>query len=779
MNKTFKKFLAILTTLTMAMSLFVVAPAMAETHEKPDGYKPSEPAYGGSIIPALTPAEQLWIDTNLLRNGNVEEGEITADDAAIDATENLTGNWAINQNRNDIDIVAQTSTNQAYSGNQSVLVKKNGGSEWGIFFPYVYESALKPSTAYIANYKILGTQKNEAYTGTNTVGSFLMGPSYKWSGFTANTYAVSELTAAPASDAASQGEPVGKENWKDMTLTFTSAETLPAFYGFGIKFLDADVEFYTDDYYLGELMIAEVQNTTAASTVAIPETGNATLTLSAKAVNQLGTEAGLEDTTYTYKLLYPVDGVSVNNNVLTVSSEATEQTIQVKVTANPVFAGANAQSAELKERRTSIINIELTKEAVEAPTTDIYEALRNQTNLYYRNAGLEEGVVGNQTPVVESSSWTNRGTSSNIKGAVVNTHAYNGNNSYLTEFIGTARAERSFAPFVYTGKLRANATYVASVMAIGTQQNLSETAVESDIYNADAFYLQRSNSGGTLTNIDGYTQVYRKDFAQAPASTATTQENVDKSAWVMFDRAVQISDTLPAYLGYGLAAQGYGVEAYTDDYYLGELVVANVDVTADKTSVLVSDEAQTITLTAEAYNQLGNTKYLQLNETEPYTYTLESAPNGVTVSDAGVITVPAGTAAGKVVVKVTANPTFLGQDTQTEAQKALREKVVTIDIKAAKAAKGFNFNVTTPGYVTPQAYVDALDSNAKAYCALYKVLDGGAKKLMAVNSAPLEAGETEVDLTEIEIPTTYDYEIKCFMWYEGTMQNVIPAVIWE
>ena len=98
------------------------------------------------------------------------------------------------------------------------------------------------------------------------------------------------------------------------------------------------------------------------------------------------------------------------------------------------------------------------------------------------------------------------------------------------------------------------------------------------------------------------------------------------------------------------------------------------------------------------------------------------------------------------------------------------DKDVIIDIIEKPC---FEYNATT-GVVT--AKVGDLAEDAKAYCAVYRVLDGGARKLMNVESKDVAAGGENVNFTAIATPD-YAYEIKCFMWYEGTMQNVIDAVV--
>ena len=745
MNKTFKKILALLTTLTMALSLFAVAPVLATE---------------GDITPVAL--AELRKNTNLIpSNANFDEAQ----------GEGALAGWGLGDEETTIQ--ATITNEKSYSGNYSLrLDNKSAANAY-----YTRKlTGFKPSTAYIISLMALGIEANNSqiqYEGTqyeNTAYAYYYNDP---SGSVTNAKKDLFSFRPMASD------------WTNLWSTFTTSASVnkdtvigPAF------FAEAkDVVFYTDDYYIGELMVAGLKNNTASSSVAIPESGTAELTLSVEAINQLGTNAGLDGTTYSYSLLYPVDGVSINNNKLTVSSDAQAGTISVVAKANPTFAGASAQSDEIKARRRKVIDITLTQATV--ATTDIYEEVRENTNLFkkaiYVSASNAYGLEAENS----LSAFKKKGSAADLSAERSKNQAYNGEWSLLVKSPSEA------LDYVITegqGMWKSNKTYVSSFMVLGTEANAS--LIESEKNREDAYKTKlqaKTASWSYKSNIvtaKGNNSVWIKDISVAPASTSPTPNSpkIEKEKWAMVYGCAEIGDDTGIQLyefGTGIYDE-HGVsgiaEFYADDFYYGELIVANVDVQPSATNVAVPENGNaTVTLTATAYNQLGNTEYLALNESAPYTYEILTGPAGVSVDNAGVITVPAGTEAGKVNVKVTANPTFLGADTQTADQKASRVKTVTISVEAPTV---FTFSVSS-GKVTPTATIEALGSDAKVSCALYKVLENGTKKLMGINSAVLAAGQTRVSLNEITIPTTYDYELKCFMWYKGTMKNVIPAVIWE
>ena len=308
-------------------------------------------------------------EANLFANGSVEDAILETNG---DITSGKVGNFEAYGADNSVINVEQT-TAQAYSGDKSVLIKKLGSNSWAQLYAYKGASSFKANTTYIANIKILGTEKN-ANEGWETVvnkGSadeqkvrpfLIKNYDLPFEGYTMhNTYSLNELDDAPYANAENQTK-LGKEAWKDLTMTFTTGDTL-ALYGIGLGFLHYNSEIYADDFYMGELIVADVdvQNTTSQNPVVIPvDNESAQLELSAKALNQLGTEAGLQESTFTWEITDEnKDGVSIKDGKLIITNEANVRTLNLKVTANPTFTGSDTQTESQKEGRSKIVQIEL------------------------------------------------------------------------------------------------------------------------------------------------------------------------------------------------------------------------------------------------------------------------------------------------------------------------------------------------------------------------------------------------------------------------------------
>ena len=102
-----------------------------------------------------------------------------------------------------------------------------------------------------------------------------------------------------------------------------------------------------DDYFLGELVVSEVaindENGTEVTKVPVPTDGNTEIQLNATALNQYGNTAGLEDeTNFTWRLAGNYEGITLSDNgLLTIGTDAPENTeVYVEAIIAPSFANA-------------------------------------------------------------------------------------------------------------------------------------------------------------------------------------------------------------------------------------------------------------------------------------------------------------------------------------------------------------------------------------------------------------------------------------------------------
>ncbi|MBR1969289.1 MAG: hypothetical protein IKA17_02925 [Clostridia bacterium] len=795
-----KKLLALLTALTLALSLIAVAPVMATGEE-------------GEA--ELTVYETIRKATNKINNGDFE-----ADDFVTDKT-NYNFGYRYDMGANPMEV--SISTKESYSGNKSLLVSKKSGNG-----NYVagYDGGRRGAT-YIFSAMILGTEANRNHVtgntlasdatysprfsvyinaikdggaGVNDVNEFEVGATKK-----NETYinVVDFLTAAASND--EDGEKSSRENWKRVYNTFEFKETSQEVQVFAVgvgsslqtygydSAANPDknyVEFYSDDYYFGELMVADIKLENE-KTINVPSGGSVTVELDAQAYNQIENTAGLEDAEYTYELVGDSAGAYIIDNKLTVTNSAQAGNLTVKVTAEPKFKGADTQEEAGVDvsYRTKEFNLTVVKGA----DADLYASLRSTSNILSgvnTTTGLENFEVGYSLGSTTSGTkqdnfkffdgWKKVNTNT-----VSDKQAYSGSKS---NFVTAPEGSYSGEAFAMTGSVKKGTTLVSSAMVLGTAANTA--AVEA---NPDASvgmkigyyvtgYMWSFGDSNAKTSTQRNSTVLLNTMLDAPASTEENQPKADASDWKMVHAtgywpADLTLSTGPWYFGTGVYTTGVDVEYYVDDYYLGELVVAKVESATDTLAKI--GEVDEIDLKATAYNQLGNTEYFDGETASTYTWSIAEGttlPAGVTLdSENNKLIIAEDAEAGKAILNVTFNPTFIGASNQTDPNVlARRTTTVVIDIVENP---GFKFT-EAEGSITATAVVGTLDADAKAYCALYKVLEGGAKKLMGVEAKDVVAGGENVEFTAITAPD-YNYEIKCFMWYENNpMKNVINAVVY-
>ncbi len=772
--RTFKRVLAAVISLAMMLSLISIMPAMAETEEVLDKF------------------EEIRKETNLISNPGLEDADISEtviEGEGEEAVEKVVTYYSERFRSGATEF--ERSSKESYNGDYSILSKKRAG---GGDYTIAWATAIRKDATYIASVMALGTVANkthwDASAGKNeTWGSkFILTPAANdyqgannQSGITPAANVQNEnvskidytMTAAASSD--TEAEKASKDDWKRFHTTFTVDSAYPdvaavgvgmniQFQGTGLTTEEQKyLELYTDDYYLAELMVADIECTTP-ETINVPAAGTVTVDLEAIAYNQLGNTTGLEDSEFVWEIPATTAGAYVNGNQLIVSDAAKEGSLKVNVTCVPKFKGAETQDEKYTKYRseTFTFNVEKTSEA------DYFENIRKSTNkLVAEKAGVENDTLW-ETYDYATANWQRAQTYE-----ISTNQAYNGEQSLLTK-----RPENGYineSHFPHTGVTK-NKAMVASAMVLGTQAN--EAACEEDpeaglsmrmgFYNTSYFnlipYTKKIDEVDVVFGESSGNKVLLNTMLDVDAA-----EKASKDKWQMVHAYCVYPDDsrMPTmyYTGAGVMATGKNIEFYSDDYYFGELIVAAVKGTAPH-EVFISDEETTIELTAEAYNQLGTTDYFGENTT--YTWDAVALPDGVELQD-NVLTISPEAKAGKAVISVTVDPEFEGADAQTDEQKAGRTNTIMIDINDVL---GFEFDETDDS-VTASAYIvntTADDINANVFSVLYEI-NGTAKKAVAVSarelSAPATSGEAEkvsVDFDTFEFEAGKTYQISCFMW---------------
>ncbi len=355
-----KRWISIIIALAMVMQIFFCMPfAMAE-----DGVETVTVNPDGTVT--VNPDADFLV---AIRNST---NKYSAENSGMER-DSLWADYCYYSPANQRSNTYEFSTNQAYNGSKSLLIKRpSGGYANESHFP---SAGVTREKTMVASAMVLGTEANTDACISNPNSSVSMKLGYYVTTYfntipngnlgesSGNKVMLKDMLEAPASSVSDA--PVSKDKWK-MVHAYgvfpSAAQASVMWYNSAGVFVDgSNVEVFTDDLYLGELVVAKVYNTTS-ETIYIPSERFKEVELTACAVNQLGnSEYFGEGSTYTWEALELPDGVTLEDNNLVISRIASPGEAKLKVTFNPTFKGANEQTAAQKEGRTAevTLNIEI------------------------------------------------------------------------------------------------------------------------------------------------------------------------------------------------------------------------------------------------------------------------------------------------------------------------------------------------------------------------------------------------------------------------------------
>lgn len=267
------------------------------------------------------------------------------------------------------------------------------------------------------------------------------------------------------------------------------------------------------------------------------------------------------------------------------------------------------------------------------------------------------------------------------------------------------------------------------------------------------FYM----GGNRMTTVGGVKTAKASDFGQTYVHVI--------QAWEM-KNFVTPSETLT-----NLTARvitDTASQTFVDDLYAGVLVAGDIQINAPE---IIANAGETA-LNALVVNQFGTTEGILTQPT--VSYKLVEAPAGVTVSEAGLVKVPADAAFGKIVVEATAAPNW-GPADQQAAQTVIGKRIEII--AAVNAPCEFTY-AYGEGTVTPTVNwfnKAEVSKTVRAYTAVYENVNG-AKKLKSVISneaVTVESGKP-YNATLASVAWTDGEEVKSFLLADGIIP-VMPA----
>lgn len=198
-------------------------------------------------------------------------------------------------------------------------------------------------------------------------------------------------------------------------------------------------------------------------------------------------------------------------------------------------------------------------------------------------------------------------------------------------------------------KVTEGKTYIGSVMV-----GLEETSTSNVSL---SYYANVHSGGGSITRTYYNTSTWVVDSSFGTVTLKTTEP---KHAFMLLKPS---ATCVPRHF---FTTWGAQPALLLDDYFLGELAVAKVLVanedgqTAEKISATSLTEPKTIQLSAKALNQYGNPAGLEAMTTVSEWRTVGTA---ISVSENGLVTIPANTPAGTYYVEALMDATATGQGT--------------------------------------------------------------------------------------------------------------------
>ncbi|MBQ3553677.1 MAG: hypothetical protein IJA08_03270 [Clostridia bacterium] len=568
--------------------------------------------------------------------------------------------------------------------------------------------------------------------------------------------------------------------WQRLTgVTVGAAST-----GVSITPWGAAGTFYVDDFYAGELVVADI-NISGAPEAAITEAG--TVDLDATVVNQMGTTHGITHAPVAWRLVNAPAGVSIDADGVVTIAEGIEYTgnVIVEATAVPTFGPADQQAVQtlIGERVSIPVNMvdntkarlsDLTFDGYTIPGFDPAQTVYN-VKLPYRHyvagpnkylpavtGAIEEGgSVVVSVPAYTAATKTGTVTVTAKKDGLAD-RVYTINYTVIGDNLITNPGFEWGNAGSWENRGDGVATVVSDEKIEGNYSCLVNTP------DGNKYIFQAINCTDDPDTVnDDWSYLISGQFKLPADSTLIGRNfmlygNNDKNSDLRLAGTTEwqrLTTVWPGTANLAAAVTCWQPGTYyVDDFYAGELVAADINVSGAQALITAAGEFD---LNGTIVNQLGTTEGLTQ---APISWRLVSAPAGVGFdATTGVVTVP-DNCVGKIVVEATAVP-VIGPAAQQANQTIIGKRVEMIAAINAPATVTYG---TDGDMVTPTINwfnATGASKTVRVYTAVYS-LDGTKKVLedVVVNDAVTVDNGALYNVALTPITKKADCTIETFVW---------------
>lgn len=473
-----------------------------------------------------------------------------------------------------------------------------------------------------------------------------------WYGSSSNGSAFSAKAFYSEDGTKSSSDYLGKlsTDWSRVIQTYVPNQNLigSSAVKFGPITMSAATPIELDEMYIAPLAVTDIIYT-GSDDVIVPLEGAENITLSSQIKNQLGAGYGLEDLTVSYSLMDSYPGVTLNGNVLTVDSTATDCTALIKMELTHNFEGADkvvsniapisietprASKAELLTVRLGGLSIpdfhpmiknydfkvpykyyydnngDVDFKTVEVPKVEYLASNENaQVDITYPDTVDGGTITIDVTCEEDSATYTINLSTVGLNmysDASFETDAWVNANSYRTDIDGASVKLSSLSPKSGNYALSYTVPYGKFIYP-PTTPNLT-----GGITYLHSGYVRQPNGEGITVYSGSSGSDVRKYYNENGSLRLNDSVEGVIDSWTHLISTHLANSTK----GFTTSPFHYGTNTFTaeiDDYFLAPMVVTGITYTGENLNVGIPETADevSISLGGKMYNALGGTHGLE------------------------------------------------------------------------------------------------------------------------------------------------------------------------